>query len=412
MMHTTWSAAPLGIISDVTLGKMVQNKPSDTETLQLPYLHAANVRDGGILDTVHSHRTMWFSPSEASSLSISAGDVIVVEGGAVGKSAYVKEDLRGYGFQNSVLRVKGKNGVADGRFIQYCLQSSFDLGEIARECSAVSLAHFPAEKAKRFRIPFPPLKTQQRIADYLDRETAEIDAAVADLDRYMELLKKRRRAIAVSAIFPHGFPKNLLSAQSYLDLGYNSVIRIGAFAKLRKTRNSDQDAQYLSLMKGIGVILYEEKGNVGNKKPQDLSDAFVVEAGDYLVNSMNFKIGSFGRSRYAGVASGAYLIFSVDDNVVNPDFLQYVFENDDLRSQAQNLGNGILEHRKSINWDRFRSIYLPHPSREEQDAVVESLRKQTAEIDALVEESTKLRNLLLKRRSVLITEVVTGRKQV
>lgn len=264
----------------------------------------------------------------------------------------------------------------------------------------------------QIRIPLPPLDEQQRIADYLDRETAEIDAAVADLDRYVELLKKRRRAIAVSAIFPHGFPKNLLSAQSYLDLGYNSVIRIGAFAKLRKTRNSDQDAQYLSLMKGIGVILYEEKGNVGNKKPQDLSDAFAVEAGDYLVNSMNFKIGSFGRSRYAGVASGAYLIFSVDDNVVNPDFLQYVFENDDLRSQAQNLGNGILEHRKSINWDRFRSIYLPHPSREEQDAVVESLRKQTAEIDALVEESTKLRNLLLKRRSVLITEVVTGRKQV
>lgn len=261
-------------------------------------------------------------------------------------------------------------------------------------------------------VPLPPLESQQRVTDYLDGETAEIDAAVADMDTYLGLLKKRRRAIAVSAIFPHGFPENLLSAQSFLDLGYNSVIRIGSFAKLRRTQNSDQDAQYLSLMKGIGVIPYEEKGNVGNKKPQDLSDAFVVEPGDYLVNSMNFKIGSFGRSRYAGVASGAYLIFSIDDNVVNPDFLQYVFENDDLRAQAQNLGNGILEHRKSINWDRFRSIYLPYPSREEQDVVVESLRRETAEIDDLIAESTKLRDLLLKRRAVLITEVVTGRKQV
>ena len=38
------------------------------------------------------------------------------------------------------------------------------------------------------RIPLPPLETQQRIADYLDRETSEIDAAVADLDKYVELL--------------------------------------------------------------------------------------------------------------------------------------------------------------------------------------------------------------------------------
>src|SRR5699024_9843720 len=41
-------------------------------------------------------------------------------------------------------------------------------------------------------VPLPPLESQQRIADYLDRETAEIDAAVVDLDRYVELLEKRK----------------------------------------------------------------------------------------------------------------------------------------------------------------------------------------------------------------------------
>src|SRR5699024_3259647 len=50
------------------------------------------------------------------------------------------------------------------------------------------------------RFPLPPLETQQRISDYLDRETAEIDAAVADLDRYVELLEKRRRAKITFAV--------------------------------------------------------------------------------------------------------------------------------------------------------------------------------------------------------------------
>src|SRR5699024_5372302 len=47
-----------------------------------------------------------------------------------------------------------------------------------------------------------------------------------------------------------------------------------------------------------------------------------------------------------------------------------------------------------------------------QKEVSAYLNKETAEIDALIAESTTLRDLLLKRRSVLITEVVTGRKQV
>jgi type I restriction enzyme S subunit len=246
----------------------------------------------------------------------------------------------------------------------------------------------------------------------LDRETAEIDAAVADLDRYVELLEKRKKTLAVKHIFPYGFPQNLLSASDYLALGYQSMQRIASFAKLRKKRNDDPTADYLSLLRGRGVIPYEEKGNVGNKKPQDLTASFMVEKGDYLVNSMNFGIGSFGRSSYSGVASAAYLIFCINEELVNPDFLQFVFANDDLRAQAQNLGNGILEHRKSINWDRFRAIYIPVPQREEQDAIVDVLSRETSELQSLIVESTKLRDLLLKRRSVLITEVVTGRKQV
>src|SRR5699024_3143904 len=45
----------------------------------------------------------------------------------------------------------------------------------------------------RLSLPFPPLETQRRIADYLDRDTAEIDSAVADLDKYVELLETRRQ---------------------------------------------------------------------------------------------------------------------------------------------------------------------------------------------------------------------------
>ena len=309
---------------------------------------------------------------------------------------------------------------SDDRYIEYFLRAKPTANLIERDMSGMgsgdpnssAFSRFDVRSFLNLTIPVTDLQRQQRIADYLDRETAEIDAAVAYLDRYVELLEKRKKTLAVKHIFPYGFPQNLLSASDYLALGYQSVQRIASFAKLRKKRNDDPNADYLSLLRGRGVIPYEEKGNVGNKKPQDLTTSFMVEKGDYLVNSMNFGIGSFGRSSYSGVASAAYLIFCINEELVNPDFLQFVFANDDLRAQAQNLGNGILEHRKSINWDRFRAIYVPMPQRGKQDAIVDVLSRETSELQSLIVESTKLRDLLLKRRSVLITEVVTGRKRV
>jgi restriction endonuclease S subunit len=403
------STGRVGLVSDL-LRRGISPVYAD---VGIPVINQKCIRPQGVLDLEYSRRHDEEYREIPNELLIQPGDILInsTGTGTLGRSCVVEDVKTRMTWDSHVTLVRPRQKEVCPSYLGWVI---FSEEERFIELSVGSTNQIELSRGTVFNLPMriPPLAIQRRIAEYLNRETAEIDAAVIDLDRYVELLEKRRRAIAVSAIFPHGFPENLLSAQSFLDLGYESVIRIGSFAKLRRIPNSDQDAQYLSLMKGIGVIPYEEKGNVGNKKPQDLSDTFLVEAGDYLVNSMNFKIGSFGRSRYAGVASGAYLIFSIDDEIVNPDFLQYVFENDDLRAQAQNLGNGILEHRKSINWDRFRSIYLPYPSREEQDGIVEFLCRETAEIDDLIAESTKLRELLLKRRSVLITEVVTGRKQV
>src|SRR5690349_14567463 len=51
---------------------------------------------------------------------------------------------------------------------------------------------------------------------------------------------------------------------------------------------------YLSLMANVGVIPYADKGDVGNKKPEDLTKCKLVFTGDLVINSMNYGIGSYG----------------------------------------------------------------------------------------------------------------------
>ena len=51
-----------------------------------------------------------------------------------------------------------------------------------------------------FQCPFPPLAEQAGIAAFLDRETAKIDALVAEQRRLIELLKEKRQAVISHAV--------------------------------------------------------------------------------------------------------------------------------------------------------------------------------------------------------------------
>lgn len=376
---TKWPCAPIGLIAEVTLGKMVRNEATLTESIEQPYLHAANIRDGGILSTEHSRRTMWFSSEEVQTLSIYAGDVVVAEGGAVGKSAYVREDLKGYGFQNSILRIRPKKNVTDGRFIQYCLQSSFDKGEIARECSTVSIPHFPAEKVNRFRIPFPLFNIQQRIADYLDRETAEIDAVVSDLDRYVESMTSRMSLFVSNALNKDKHPAVPIFTFASISAGDNI------------TAESIEESGDFPVYGGNGLRGF---ANLHNQQ----GDRVLIGRQGALCGNVHLAKGPFFASEHALVVA--------PHKKINLVWLEHALRDLNLRLLSQ------ASAQPGISASEVSRQRVNLPPFEAQHAIAQRISNETERMNALIEESTKLRDLLLKRRSVLITEVVTGRKQV
>ncbi len=189
----------IGLMLDVKLGKMLQTKPkSPTDRLQ-PYLRAAHIQPGGRLDLTIDTKEMYFSEPEAEALSLRAGDAVIVEGGAgFGRAAYLTEDMPGWGFQNSVIRLRGAS--SDTRYAVYALQAALDSGEIAIACNAATFAHFTAEKVEGFRIPYHGTDEHQRIADHLDEVTGRIDAMLATIDKLKALLVERRAALITDVV--------------------------------------------------------------------------------------------------------------------------------------------------------------------------------------------------------------------
>lgn len=189
----------IGLMLDVKLGKMLQTKPkSPTDRLQ-PYLRAAYIQPGGRLDLAIDTKEMYFSEYEAVALSLRAGDAVIVEGGAgFGRAACLTEDMPGWGFQNSIIRLRGAS--ADTRYAVYALQAALESGEIAMACNAATFAHFTAEKVEGFRIPYHGTDERRRIAAHLDEVTGRIDAMLAKIDELKALLVERRAALITDVV--------------------------------------------------------------------------------------------------------------------------------------------------------------------------------------------------------------------
>lgn len=269
-----------------------------------------------------------------------------------------------------------------------------------------------SSKISRVRVPLPPPEDQQRIADYLDRETAEIDAAVAELDRYMELLEKRRRAVVYEAL---AFKKG---PGSGTQISAPQRGRVGFVARLLRRGISPDyvdDGMPVINQKCIrpGGFLAMDNCRFHDMDAREISSDLTIQPGDTLINSTG--TGTLGRScmvREATVPTAwdsHVTLVRPDTEIVDPGYLGWTILSQESKLIEFSAGstNQIELSRDTVFNLGFVSIPLIL-----QREIAAYLDRETAEIDSLIVDSTSLRDLLLKRRSVLITEVVTGRKQV
>ena len=156
------------------------------------------------------------------------------------------------------------------------------------------------------------------------------------------------------------------------------VKRGAAFLQEKRRKNDPLVSEnYLSLMANRGIIPYADKGDVGNKKPDDLTKCKLVSAGDFVINSMNYAIGSYGVSNYDGICSPVYVVMSHNPKVVTPEYVDLILSNSSYQKYAQSFGTGILDHRRAIGWDEIKKIPVAIPPIDEQVEIASHIREKT-----------------------------------
>lgn len=186
------------------------------------------------------------------------------------------------------------------------------------------------------------------------------------------------------------------------------VKKIRAIFYSRDERNTDlQEDNILSVMKDIGVIRYEDKGNVGNKSSDRPENYKIVYPNDIVANSMNLVIGSLGIAKEKGVTSSVYHILAKRDDGVLPEFYEYVMRSKAFQRYAGSLGKGIMELREAVRWEVLRNIEVPIPDSDTQHKIVEYLDKKLEKIDQFIRNKEAYIERLAERKQVIISEALS-----
>lgn len=186
-----------------------------------------------------------------------------------------------------------------------------------------------------------------------------------------------------------------------------SCVPFGSIFTQSKRKNSDLRRDFvLSVIKDRGVIPYTEKGNVGNKVSDDLAGYKLVDAGDFVLNSMNLYMGSVGVSDYDGVTSTAYIVCKPSPQV-HAGYYKYLIQFRGFQEYVGLLGKGIMEIREAVRWTSLKSVFVPLPDLPTQRQVANFLDRETARIDLLIEKKKRLVELLEERSSSAIERAVS-----
>lgn len=192
-----WDTPPLYTRYSIELGKML-NEGRIVGHALVPYLRNIDVQWDRI--NFDDLPEMDIEERERERFTLKEGDLLVCEGGEVGRAAIFKGHAKVIGFQKALHRMRPLNPQEHLRFMFYTLTWASSQGIFFSEGNPNTIPHLTSEKLRRYRFSHPPLPEQAAIAAYLDEETAKLDVLVRRVEEAVERLQEYRTAIITAAV--------------------------------------------------------------------------------------------------------------------------------------------------------------------------------------------------------------------
>ncbi|MCS0027291.1 MULTISPECIES: restriction endonuclease subunit S [Vibrio] len=262
---------------------------------------------------------------------------------------------------------------------------------------------------------YPSFEEQQKIANFLDHETAKIDTLITKQEKLIDLLKEKRQAVISHAVTKGLNPNAPMKDSGVEWLGevpeHWDVLPTKRFFRLvAEPSTKNHNKELLSVYAAIGVAPRKELEQKGNKA-SNTDGYWLVQKGDIIVNKLLAWMGAVGYSDYDGVTSPAYDILRKTKDI-NPKFYHYLFRQEFTQKEFKRWSRGIMEMRLRLYFEELGRIMMPMPPKEEQNAIVDEIEAMNSMFSKIEDKARFQIELLTERKTALISAAVTGKIDV
>lgn len=311
--------------------------------------------------------------------------------------------------------LKAKKGYYT-QYLLYLLLSHSFIDYIKNQVAGVKMPRTNWETFSSIEVSIPSLEVQQRIVEYLDAKTTEIDKKI-------ELLGKKRDAYnrLKTATINRAVTRGLDEHVKLKDSGVEWIGKIPEHWEVKRFKSIFTECKdvsttgtedLLSVSEYYGIARRTDKMEDGEyeTRAESLVGYKLCQKGDLVINIMLAWKRGLGISDYNGIVSPSYAVYR--GRRIIPHYFHYLMRTDKYIAEYKRNSTGIIDSRLRLYTDKFNDIKAIVPPLSEQKQIAAYLDDCCAKIDEAVTIIDKQIDALKRLKRSLINEVVTGKRKV
>ena len=330
-------------------------------------------------------------------------DLLITSRGTIGKAAILPSSVEMGILHPCLIALRIDIHKANLKWVQRWINESeaFRI-EIASKSNATTIDVIYTETIKNIRLVLPPLAEQEAIAAWLDEKCEDIDAAIAKVDREIELIDELKQS-EISRVVTRGLNPDAPLRPSGIDwIGDIPKHWIICKVKHLVKFNSGDTITSEQFIDNAEFPVYGANGYRGQFDKYNFENQrILIGRVGALCGNVHYTNEKIWCSEHALISSKAFGGLSFDYK-----WMCLLFESMNLNQYGGGSAQPVIASSVIENL----SIILPPLS--EQQAIADYLDKKCTEIDGLKAKLIKKRETLKELRQSIISEVVTGKRKV
>ena len=399
-----WDVSTVGAQFKIQLGKMLD--AAKNTGVSKPYIGNRSVQWGRIDPT--NVDTVPMTSADLQRFRLRSGDLLVCEGGEIGRAAIWNEPIRDCYYQKALHRLRPTDSF-DAYFLMSLLQLWASTGYLTNYVTQTSIAHLPKDKLEIVPLPVPTVAEQEAITEAL----SDVDGLLEALDA----LIAKKRAVRQAAM------QQLLTGKTRLPgsergewtprrLGHHvTFLRNGTNSRSELT--SDGPVKYLhygDIHASSSVYLDPRTTTMPAVPPECAASLDRLEKGDLVMVDASEDLEGVGTSMEVKALGDLQLVAGLhtiaarfDKSVLADGFKAYLQFCPEFRAHLRRLAAGTKVY--ATNRAHIASAEIRLPDSDEQRAIASVLSDMDAEIAALEGRRDKTRRI----KQGMMQQLLTGR---